>query len=120
MTRERFHRNAITLVLGISAGFALVMAAREARAADTVASLLADPARLAAVQRGCKTNEPWASEALCRASTEAIRRRFRGGGVPYTPKSVDPFPSKPEPAPAKPQPEKSSTSKAAHAPGRTK
>lgn len=70
----------------------------EAQAADNAQSLLADPARLAAVQRGCKTNQPWANETLCREAAQAIRLRFRGQGVPYRPRAVDPFPTRPQPA----------------------
>lgn len=105
LTRERARRWAVQLAVGLSAGFALGMAVREARAKDTAASLLADPKRLEAVQQGCRTNQPWATDALCRQAAEAIRRRFRGGGVPYHPRRTDPFPSHPHmrPTPAAPK-----------------
>lgn len=118
MNRELLRRNGTAFVLGAAAAFSLGMAScSEPRAADpdvvaetsapvelieasdTVEGLTADPARLAAVQEGCRTNQPWASEPLCVAAAEARRRRFRGEGVPYTPKSADPFPSRPEPSP---------------------
>lgn len=104
-TRERAQRRAIQLALGLSAAIAFGMAAYTARAEDSAANLLANPQRLEEVQRGCKTNQPWATDALCRQAAEAIRRRFKGHGVPYTPKPVDSFPTHPEmkvppPAPA--------------------
>jgi hypothetical protein len=118
MNRDRLRRNATAFVLGVGAAFSLSMAScSEPRAADpdvtaetsapvelidstdTVEGLTADPARLAAVQDGCRTNQPWATELLCVAAAEARRRRFRGEGVPYTPERTDPFPSRPEPSP---------------------
>ena len=63
--------------------------------AEDAASLLATPKRLDQVQQGCKVNAPWTSPALCREAAEATRRRFRGVGVPYTPRHVEPFASHP-------------------------
>lgn len=79
------------VIAGLMVGFAI----HAARAEDTVASLLRDPKRLDAVQAGCKANAPWATESVCRTASEALRRRFLGQGVPYTPHPVDPFPSRP-------------------------
>jgi len=76
----RLMRYGSQLIAGLVIGVALGGAVREARAEDA-ASLLADPKRLDEVQRGCKTNAPWATEALCREAARAIRLRFRGGGV---------------------------------------
>ncbi len=101
------------LVGGVSVGLLLAGVASEARAADTVASLIANPNRLAFVQAGCKANAPWAGEALCKAAAEARRRRFRGEGVPYTPRQVDPFASKPKPPAATPQTTRPSTTQTA-------
>ena len=102
-TVSRLLRYGSQLVAGLAIGLALGLAASEARADDTVSSLMRDPRRLDAVQLGCKTNRPWATEAVCRMAAEVIRRRFRGEGVPYTPHRVDPFPSgateKPAPGP---------------------
>lgn len=94
LTRERARRYAVQLALGLGAGFALGMAVHQAHAEDA-ASLLANPKRLDMVQAGCKTNQPWATEALCREAAQAIRLRFRGGGVRYTPHRVEPYPSRP-------------------------
>ena len=91
---SRLLRYGSQLVAGLAVGVALGLAASAARADDTVASLMRDPRRLDAVQLGCKTNQPWATDAVCRTAAEAIRRRFRGQGVPYTPHRVDPFPSR--------------------------
>lgn len=117
MSPDRLRRHTSVLALGLAAGLSLVTAScSEPRAADppaeatdpepvelieptaTVEGLTADPERLAAVQEGCSTNQPWASEQLCVAAAEARRRRFRGEGVPYTPQHTDPFPSRPEPS----------------------
>jgi len=90
----RLKRYGVQLVAGLAIGVALGGAVREARAEDA-ASLVANPKRLDEVQRGCKTNALWATETLCREAAQAIRLRFRGAGVPYTPHRVDPFPNRP-------------------------
>jgi len=123
LTRERARRYAVQLALGLGAGFALVMAVHQAHAEDA-ASLLADQKRLDMVQAGCKTNQPWATEALCREAAQAIRLRFRGAGVRYTPRRVEPYPSRPAvksstPAtPGLPPPGKPETHARPHAPSR--
>lgn len=94
-TASRLLRYGSQLIAGLAISVALGLAASEARADDTFASLMSDPRRLDAVQLGCKTNQPWATDAVCRTAAEAIRRRFRGQGVPYTPRRVEPFPSRP-------------------------
>ena len=94
LTRERGRRYAIQLGLGLGAGFALGMAVHQAHAEDA-ASLLANPKRLDIVQAGCRTNQPWATEALCREAAQAIRLRFRGAGMRYTPHRVEPYPRRP-------------------------
>ena len=99
LTRARLRRYGTQFVAGLAIGIMAGSLVAEARAADTAQSLLADPARLAAVQQGCKTNQPWATDALCREAAQAIRLRFRGKGVPYHPRTVDPFASKPRPSP---------------------
>ena len=101
LTRERVRRHALQLALGLGASFALGMAVHQAHAEDA-ASLLADPKRLDMVQAGCKTNQPWATEALCREAAQAIRLRFRGAGVRYTPRRVEPHPSRPTVKPSAP------------------
>ena len=108
LTRERVRRYAVQLALGLGAGFALGMAVHQAHA-ENAASLLADPKRLDMVQAGCRTNQPWATEALCREAAQAIRLRFRGAGVHYTPRRVEPHPTRPavkSPAPASTPPGK--------------
>ncbi len=108
LTRECARRYAVQLALGLGAGFALGMAVHQAHAEDA-ASLLANPKRLDMVQAGCKSNQPWATEALCREAAQAIRLRFRGGGARYTPHRVEPYPSRPAaklPAPASTSPDK--------------
>ena len=95
-----------SLGCGLAIGVLLGVTACRAQAEDTVEGLLRDPHRLDTVQQGCRTNKPWATDTLCRTAAEAIRRRFRGEGVPYTPHRVEPFPSQPaeKPAPG-PKPE---------------
>ena len=104
VTASRLMRYGAQLIAGLAVGVALGCAVSEARAEDA-ASLLANPKRLEEVQRDCKANAPWATEALCREAAQAIRLRFRGGGVPYTPHRVEPFPSHPAtpPAPTSPK-----------------
>ncbi|WP_428393486.1 hypothetical protein [Lichenicoccus sp.] len=97
----RFASPAIAVVM---IGFAV----HAARAEDSVDSLLRDPKHLDEVQAGCKANAPGATESVCRTASEALRRRFLGQGVPYTPHRVDPFPSRPTmklPAPPATKPE---------------
>ncbi len=103
VSHTRLLRYRSQIVAGLAIGLAIGSIAQEARAADTAASLLANPRRLAEVQQGCMVNAPWATEALCREAAQAIRLRFRGEGVPYTPRRVDTFPSHPavKPAPSK-------------------
>ena len=101
LTRGRARRYAIQLALGLGTGFALGMAVHQAHAEDA-GSLLANPKRLDMVQAGCKTNQPWATEALCREAAQAIRLRFRGAGVRYTPHRVEPYPSRPAAKPRAP------------------
>jgi len=100
VSHSRLLRYGSQLVAGLAVGLAIGLAAQEARAADTATSLLANPRRLAEVQQGCKVNAPWATEALCREAAQAIRLRFRGKGVPYTPRRVELFPSHPAVKPA--------------------
>lgn len=95
---RRFLRRVAPLVAALTVGLVAGCQAREPEA-QSAEQLLADPARLDAVQQGCRTNQPWATDALCRAAAEAIRLRFRGEGARYTPHEVEPFPSQPAPEP---------------------
>ena len=52
---------------------------------ESVESLVADPARLKDLRAQCKTNHAKVGDAQCNAVAEATRRRFMGGGMPYTP-----------------------------------
>ena len=52
---------------------------------ESVESLVADPARLKDLRAQCKTNHAKVGDAQCNAVAEATRRRFMGGGTPYTP-----------------------------------
>jgi hypothetical protein len=99
LNTSRMLRYGSQLIAGLAIGFALGGAVHEAHAEDAT-SLLANPRRLDEVQRGCKVNAPCATEALCREAAQAIRLRFRGQGVPYTPRKVEPFASHPGPKPA--------------------
>ena len=83
----------------VIAGLLGALAIQTAHADDSIAGLMRDRARLDAVQRGCKVNASWATPALCKTAAEAIRRRFRGHGAPYTPRSVDVSRSHPAPKP---------------------
>lgn len=76
-TQERARRYAVQLALGLGAGVAFGMAISQAHAEDA-ASLLANPKHLEMVQAGCKTNQPWATEALCREAAQAPATRRTG------------------------------------------
>ena len=89
---NRGRRYAAPLAVALTA-IVTAAAATQGYAAETADSLLADPARLAAVQQGSKTNQPWATDALCYEAAEAIRRRFQGKGIACMPKHVDAFPA---------------------------
>ena len=87
--------------------------------AEDATSLLGSLKRLAQVEQGCKVNAAWASKALCRDAAEAVRRLFRGEGVPYTPHPVKAFPNPPREtlaAPGKPRSKSAPATPAAMAP----
>ena len=67
------------------AACALVLAAcGKADPGDTVGSLMADPARLAALRAQCKADHEKTGDELCRTVATATRRRFMGDGTsPY-------------------------------------
>ena len=115
LTRARLIRYSVQVAAGLAIGGIAGSLVAEARAADTAQSLLADPTRLAAVQQGCKTNQPWATDALCWEAAQAIRLRFRAGGVTYHPRRVDPFATRPRPAPP---PDKKAATPVQRHPGR--
>ncbi|NDP37813.1 MAG: EexN family lipoprotein [Rhodoferax sp.] len=56
--------------------------------ADTVESLVANPERLKELRKQCKADRAKLGDALCNAVGEATRKRFIGGGTPYTPESA--------------------------------
>lgn len=101
ITAARVMRYGVQFAGGLAIGLALA-GPTEARA-QSADELVANPKKLEIVQQGCKTNAPWATERLCREAAEAIRRRFRGQGVRYTPPKPKPAPKAPvSPAPKKP------------------
>ena len=94
-------RHGVQLAGGLAIGLALV-SATDARA-QSADELVANPRKLELIQQGCTTNQPWATDRLCRQAAEAIRRRFRGAGVRYTPPKPKPAAKPPvAPAPKKP------------------
>lgn len=59
--------------------------------APTVEELAANPERLKALRRQCKTDRPNMGDVLCNRVAEATNRRFFGDGkVPYTPQETSP------------------------------
>ena len=70
--------------------------------AETAESLLANPQRLELVQAACKAGMAWTTADLCNAVAQAIRMRFQGGGVPYTPQNVDLGSTRPTMSPSAP------------------
>lgn len=92
----RAMRYGAPLVAGLAIGLVASCDAHDSRTqAQPADQRLTAPTGLEAVQQGCRTNQPWATDAVCREAAEAIRRRFQGGGARYTPHKVDPFPSRP-------------------------
>jgi hypothetical protein len=58
---------------------------------ETVESLAADPERLKALRRQCKTDRAKLGDELCNRVAEATNRRFLGDGkTPYTPPKEQP------------------------------
>ena len=59
---------------------------KQATNVPTVEELVADPARLRALRRQCKTERPTMGDVLCNRVAEATNKRFFGyGNTPYTP-----------------------------------
>lgn len=55
---------------------------------ETVESLVANPERLKEVVNQCRLDHEKTGDALCRAASEAQRKRFMGDGGPkYTPQA---------------------------------
>ncbi|GAO21470.1 lipoprotein [Alicycliphilus sp. B1] len=67
-----------------AAALAFVACSKQA-SIESVESLVADPARLKELRAQCKANHAKVGDAQCNAVAEATRRRFMGGGTPYTP-----------------------------------
>jgi len=63
----------------------LLAACNKPAPTDSVDSLLANPDRLKEVRAQCKADHAKVGDALCNRAAEATRRRFMGGGTPYTP-----------------------------------
>lgn len=86
LTTSRHMRFGALLVAGLAIGLVASCDPHESRARSEAADQRsAVPTQLDAAQQGCRTNQPWATDALCREAAEAIRRRFRGEGIRYTP-----------------------------------
>jgi len=76
--------------------FALsVVACGKPASTDTVESLVANPERLKELRTQCKANHDKVGDVVCRAVSEATRRRFMGEGK-------SPYASDPVPKPAPP------------------
>ena len=63
----------------------LLLAACNKPVPESVESLMANPERLKDVRAQCKADHAKVGDALCTMASEATRRRFMGGGTPYTP-----------------------------------
>ena len=72
-------------VLIVSACALLLAACGKPESTDTVESLAANPERLKDVRARCKADHAQVGDILCGMAAEATRRRFMGGGTPYTP-----------------------------------
>ncbi len=74
-------------LLSLVCAFVLAACGRSS-SPETVESLAANPERLKAVMNQCKLDHEKTGDALCRAASEAQRKRFMGDGGPkYTPQA---------------------------------
>ncbi|KQW60459.1 hypothetical protein ASC92_27620 [Variovorax sp. Root411] len=77
----------------------LVSACGKPAPIETAETLVANPERLKELRAQCKADHAEVGDAQCNAVAEATRRRFMGGGTPYTPPASPPA-ELPAPAPA--------------------
>lgn len=68
----------------------LVSACGRSTPIETAESLVANPERLKELRAQCKADHAQVGDAQCNAVAEATRRRFMGGGTPYTPPASPP------------------------------
>ena len=80
----------------------LVSACGKPASIESVEALVANPERLKELRAQCKADHAQLGDAQCNAVAEATRRRFMGGGTPYTPPAAPPaaFPAPAASAPA--------------------
>lgn len=86
----------------IIAAALLVAACGKPAPIETAETLVANPERLKELRAQCKADHAKVGDAQCNAVAEATRRRFMGGGTPYTPPTAPPgaFSAPPVSAPA--------------------
>ncbi|MBT2336574.1 EexN family lipoprotein [Variovorax paradoxus] len=68
----------------------LVSACGKPAPIETAGTLVANPERLKELRAQCKADHAKVGDAQCNAVAEATRRRFMGGGTPYTPPASSP------------------------------
>jgi len=78
------------ILLSITVCTLLLAACHQLAPTDSVNSLMANPERLKEVRAQCKADHAKVGDALCNMAAEATRRRFMGGGTPYTPAPLAP------------------------------
>ena len=72
-------------ILAVTAFTLLLAACSKSAPTESVESLMTNPERLKALRAQCKADHAKVGDALCSMAAEATRRRFMGGGTPYTP-----------------------------------
>lgn len=85
-----------TLFLTVAACTLLLAACKKPSPTESVESLIANPEHLKEVRAQCKADHAKVGDALCNIAADATRRRFMGGGTPYTPAPPATPPSAPK------------------------
>ncbi|MDQ6767441.1 MAG: EexN family lipoprotein [Candidatus Eremiobacteraeota bacterium] len=102
--RLTLHRATASLVAALVAAVALAACGDQSRSRDAEA-LARDPQRLVAVLRQCRADPLWSDEKLCRAASEAWRRRFFDHDrTRASPSSNPQLPATPAPSATEPTP----------------
>lgn len=73
------------LVLAAALSLAACGKSEPPKAFESAESLAVNPERLKELRAACKADHDKVGDAQCNAVAEATRRRFIGGGTPYTP-----------------------------------
>ena len=81
-----YSRNYAIALVGVCGTLLLACSPKHA---DSVDSLLANPAQLDEVRERCRTYRVEVGEAICQAAARAVGKRMGSTDIPYTPHRVD-------------------------------